>query len=239
MLDLIPELGPGVVGGTYCPHDGVTDPLATLTALRRALLGISRVRTESGLVLEIRGCRGEGFTVSTASHEFSAGKVVLAAGLGNARLAPQLGLHAPLRPERGQILVSERLPAFLDLACHNIRQTREGTVLLGHSNEDVGFDRGTSQSVARSIARRAVASFPRLAAARLVRQWGALRVLSPDGLPIYEESERWPGAFLVTCHSGVTLAAVHALDLSTALVADGLKGRYSAFSATRFTEAVT
>ncbi len=237
MLDLIPELGPGVLGGTYCPHDGVTDPLATLTALRKALLGISRVRTESGPVLELRGSRGEGFTVSTASRDFSAGKVVLAAGLGNTRLAPQLGLHAPLRPERGQILVSERLPDFLDLACHNIRQTREGTVLLGHSNEDVGFDRGTSQEVARRIARRAVASFPRLASARLARQWGALRVLSPDGFPIYQESERWPGAFLMTCHSGVTLAAVHALEVSTALMTDKLEERYAAFSATRFAEA--
>jgi len=239
MFDLIPELGPRVVGGTYCPHDGVTDPLATLAALREALLGSPRVRIESGFVLEVRGCRGEGFTVSTASDEFSAGKVVLAAGLGNMQLAPQLGLHAPLRPERGQILVSERLPAFLDIACHNIRQTREGTVLLGDSHENVGFDRGTSQDVARSIARRAVESFPHLAASRLARQWGALRVLSPDGFPIYQESERWPGAFLVTCHSGVTLAAVHALEVSTALVTDKLKQRYSAFSATRFAEAPT
>ena len=34
-------------------------------------------------------------------------------------------------------------------------------------------------------------------------------MLSPDGLPIYQESRTMPGAFLVTCHSGITLAAVH------------------------------
>ena len=53
------------------------------------------------------------------------------------------------------------------------------------------------------------------------------------------ESERWPGAYLVTCHSGVTLAAVHTLEVAGALVADGLNERYSAFSANRFTEAAT
>ena len=238
MRDLIPELGPAVVGGTYCPHDGSTDPLATMVALRKALRRCPRVRIERGTVGQVRGSPEGGFTLSTASRDYAAGKVVLAAGLGNNELAPQLGLHAPLRPQRGQILVSERMPAFLPLACHNVRQTREGTVILGDSHEDVGFDRGTSQNVARNIARRAVASFPRLAAARLVRQWGALRVLSPDGMPIYEESERWPGAYLVTCHSGVTLAAAHALEVSAALVTGKFNERYATFSADRFTGAM-
>ena len=238
MRDLIPELGPAVVGGTFCPHDGSADPLATLTALRTALQACPHVRIETGAVRQVSASGEGGFTLTTGSRDYAAGKVVLAAGLGNIELAPQLGLHAPLRPQRGQILVSERLPAFLPLACHNVRQTREGTVILGDSHEDVGFDRGTSQNVARNIARRAVASFPRLATARLVRQWGALRVLSPDGMPIYEESERWPGAYLVTCHSGVTLAAAHALEVSTALAAGTLKERYATFSAARFTEAM-
>jgi glycine/D-amino acid oxidase-like deaminating enzyme len=29
-------------------------------------------------------------------------------------------------------------------------------------------------------------------------------------LPIYQESRTMPGAFLVTCHSGITLSAAHA-----------------------------
>ena len=55
-----------------------------------------------------------------------------------------------------------------------------------------------------------MAAYPALAQAQLVRSWGALRVMSPDGLPIYQESEAVPGAFLITCHSGITLAAAHA-----------------------------
>ena len=42
--------------------------------------------------------------------------------------------------------------------------------------------------------------------------------MSPDGFPIYEESSEFPGAFVVTCHSGVTLAAAHALKLAPQLL---------------------
>jgi glycine/D-amino acid oxidase-like deaminating enzyme len=39
--------------------------------------------------------------------------------------------------------------------------------------------------------------------------------MSPDGFPIYQASTESPGAFVVTCHSGVTLAAQHAGALAT------------------------
>jgi glycine/D-amino acid oxidase-like deaminating enzyme len=41
-----------------------------------------------------------------------------------------------------------------------------------------------------------------------------LRVMTADGLPIYESSATHPGAYVVTCHSGITLAAAHADGLS-------------------------
>ena len=77
-------------------------------------------------------------------------------------------------------------------------------------------------------------TIPALAKAQLVRSWAALRVMTPDGLPIYQESPLMPGAYLVTCHSGITLAAAHALRLP-----DWLEGRddapdLSAFSEDRF-----
>ena len=61
-----------------------------------------------------------------------------------------------------------------------------------------------------------------------------MRVMPPDGLPIYDESERFPGAFTANCHSGVTLAAAHA-NLLPPMIADGaLDPELAAFSARRF-----
>ena len=82
--------------------------------------------------------------------------------------------------------------------------------MLGDSQEDVGFDTSQKPDVMRTIARRAVLSFPWLRDLQIVRAWAALRVMPPDGLPIYDQSERFPGAFTANCHSGVTLAAAHA-----------------------------
>jgi octopine oxidase subunit B len=64
-----------------------------------------------------------------------------------------------------------------------------------------------------------VTCFPCLSEVNVVRSWAALRVMTPDGLPIYQASARCPGAFLASCHSGVTLAAQHAGP-----VADWIRG---------------
>ena len=77
-------------------------------------------------------------------------------------------------------------------------------------------------------------SFPWLRDLQIVRAWAALRVMPPDGLPIYDQSERVPGAFTANCHSGVTLAAAHALRFATMVAAGALDPQLDPFSARRF-----
>ena len=68
----------------------------------------------------------------------------------------------------------------------------------------------------------------------MVRSWAALRVMTQDGFPVYDQSEEAPGAFLATCHSGVTLAAAHSGPLA-GMIADGaLAADMAPFSARRF-----
>ncbi|MFZ2100079.1 MAG: FAD-binding oxidoreductase, partial [Oricola sp.] len=163
-----------------------------------------------------------------------AARVIVAAGLGNAALAATLGKSFPVRPVRGQILVTRRLPHFLDLPTTHVRQTAEGSVLLGDSKEDVGVDYGTTLEIAAKIAARSVASFPALGAAPVVRSWGALRVMSPDGFPIYQTWPDLPGLWMLTCHSGVTLCAVHAGPLAAAIDGAGEPAEMSHFTMGRF-----
>jgi octopine oxidase subunit B len=114
-----------------------------------------------------------------------------------------------------------------------LRQTDEGAVLIGDSQEEAGFDVSLDLGIAASEAARAVRIFPALADARVVRMWSALRVLTPDALPVYEQSASHAGAFVATCHSGVTLAAAHVFELA-ARIADGRLGDdMNAFSAER------
>src|SRR3546814_11426701 len=103
-----------------------------------------------------------------------------------------LGMNVPIHPERGQIIVTERLQPLLDLPVGMTRQTNEGSLQLGNSHEDVGFDNGTTLDVTQRIAARAVRAFPQLASVRMVRTWGCLRVLTPDKCAIYDESPEYP-----------------------------------------------
>ena len=233
MKAMLPEIGPEVVGGTYCPADGHVNSLRLFSALHQATIsGGARYRPNAPV--ETVEARGGGFRIVTAQSEVHAGKVVLAAGLGNARLAPMVGLDAPVRPQRGQVMVTEKLAPFLRYPCLTVRQTDEGGVMIGDSKEEVGFDSASHHAVLAAIAARAIRTFPLLGRARVVRSWGALRVMSPDGMPIYDQSETCPGAFLVTCHSGITLAAAHADVIAPAIAEGRLPAGLAVFSARRF-----
>ncbi|MGL4240718.1 MAG: NAD(P)/FAD-dependent oxidoreductase [Beijerinckiaceae bacterium] len=229
----LPAIGRDVIGGTYCAHDGHVNSLRLFSALLAGALAAGAVYRPNAAAEGICSTP-DGFRIRTAAGEFRARKVVLAAGLGNARLAPMVGLFAPVRPQRGQIMVTEKLAPFLDYPLVNLRQTDEGGVMIGDSKEEVGLDTGNSHEVLAGIAARAIRVFPVLAHARIVRSWAALRVMSPDGYPVYDRSDTHPGAYLVTCHSGVTLAAAHAGRVADAIAADAWPDDLSAFSAERF-----
>jgi glycine/D-amino acid oxidase-like deaminating enzyme len=215
----LPAIGPAVVGGTFCPLDGHVNPLLLLRALY-TLLPQHGVGLINGAPVRDLAWRDGLFVAQAGDRIVRARRVVLAAGLGNRALGTALGLHVPVVPNRGQILVTERIKPFLPCMTNKIRQTMEGSVQLGSTEEDVGMDDRTTEQGMRDLAKRAVSTFPLLARARVVRAWASLRVMTPDGFPLYQESERHPGAFVVTCHSGITLAAAHAC-----LVAPWIAGR--------------
>jgi hydrogen cyanide synthase HcnC len=231
---MLPQIGPQVAGASFCPADGHVNALRLLHALH---VGFARLggSYRSNHAVERIAPRAGGFRLHTATAELAARRIVLAAGLGNARLAPMLGLNAPVRPQRGQIIVTEKVAPFMNHVVHTIRQTDEGGVMISDSVEETGCDASVGSAVLSVMADRAVRMFPLLGRLNVVRCWGALRVMPKDGFPIYDQSETCPGAFIATCHSGVTLAANHALVLPPLIDAGALPTQdLDAFRARRF-----
>jgi glycine/D-amino acid oxidase-like deaminating enzyme len=229
----VPGIGPAVLGAIYCRHDGHVNPLKLLRALHAsfALRGVAYLPQHPVARIDPSD---DGFTLQTAGGTVSARRIVLAAGLGNAKLAPMVGIVAPVRPQRGQILVLERLQPLLKFPITTLRQTDEGTILVGDAQEEAGYRETVGLPVLATLAERAVLTYPALKDARVVRTWAALRIMSKDGFPIYEQSSQHPGAFLATCHSGVTLAAAHAFELAPAIAEGVLPEMLGAFSSRRF-----
>lgn len=234
VADMVPGIGPDVRGATWTPVDGIANPLKLLRALHIALSrdGVdylprrraTAIRREAGV-----------FHVDTAQGAVRARQLVLASGLGNPDLGKQVGLDLPIRPQRGQIIVLERTRPVLHTPLSTLRQMDEGSWLIGDSQEEAGYaDDIAGLPILGTLADRAVRTLPALRDVRVVRSWAALRVMSRDGFPIYQESETCPGAYVATCHSGVTLAAAHALKLAPMIAGGALADDMAPFSTRRF-----
>lgn len=226
-------LGPKVTGASFGRTDGHVNPLLLLAALHS---GIKRYggSIRYGARVERIMPDGNGFTLRLAGETLKAPRIVIAAGLGSRDLALQVGLDVPVRPQRGQVLVTERIDPLLRLPASGLRQTAEGTIMIGATQEDCGYDVATTADAAARLSRKTVEIIPALAGLKLVRQWAGLRVMTPDSYPIYVQSETHPGAFVTLCHSGVTLAAFHADILAQAILGGALPDFLSPFHQRRF-----
>lgn len=226
-------LGPNIFGASFCPHDGHVNPLFLLRALHAAMKKAEGLYFPGETVVDIRP-EGGMFMVRTPRNQFTAPKLVLACGVGIPQLAARLDMNIPVRPQRGQLLVTERLGRILPYPISGIRQTEEGSFMLGVSNEEVGFDTNVTTDVLQDIARKAIEAFPALAEVRIIRSWGALRPLAPDHYPIYHQSEAHPGAFVVTSHSGVSLAPLYATHIARWITEGVTPDGFDRFSPRRF-----
>jgi glycine/D-amino acid oxidase-like deaminating enzyme len=236
MAEMLPGLGPDVAGGCYSPGDGHANPLDLLRGLHQGFQSLGG-KIESGDQVSRIEHQKSSFSIKTIASQYHGARVVIAAGLGSKKLGEMVGMNIPVHPDRGQILVTERLKNFLNIPLSKVRQTLEGSVQIGDSHEDAGLDVGTSTQVLNRISARAVRMFPHLGKARIVRAWSALRIMTPDGYPIYDQSEQYPGAFSAVCHSGVTLAAAHALRTPNAIIEGSFPNDLIPLSANRFLEA--
>ena len=229
----IPEVSKSVLGASFSSEDGHVNPLYLLNALQR-MLQLSGGYYLPHQKVEKSVAQEQGFRLQTRTDSFECNRVVFCAGLDNQRLARELGMHVPVSPLRGQLLITERVKPFLPCATLQVRQTADNTLQIGDSHENVGLDDSTTIDVISALASRAVRIFPHLGQFRLNRAWGALRIMTPDGIPVYHRSSRYPAAFAVSCHSGVTLAAFHATGLADWICGQATPPGIQQFSADRF-----
>jgi len=231
----LPAIG-DIPGAIYTPNDGHCNPLRLLRALHAGFrfhggaylpgAPVARITPSEPGGFELRDSRQRTLCVSQ--------KVVIAAGHGSKTLGGPLGLDVPTHPDQGQVLVTEPVRPLLSHPTNYVRQTDDGNLLLGASTRDAGFDLSTEPGTLRDIARRCCRAFPLLRDLRLQRSWAALRIMTPDGFPVYQQSDRYPGAFAFTCHSGVTLAAVHALLVPAWIAKGAIPSDYQIFHPRRF-----
>jgi glycine oxidase len=125
--------------------------------------------------------------VTTPSGQWGAGHVVLAAGVWTRYCAEWLGERLPLEPVRGQILALDQpRPCFRTILWNGhtyLVPKRNGTVVVGATEEHAGFDRrNTAEAIAELIG-SATRIVPALGDCTFRRAWSGLRPDTPDHLP--------------------------------------------------------
>ena len=124
---MLPDIGPEVVGGSYCPLDGHVNSLRLFRALHTA-----HQRARRDLPAEpsrSRASRTDGgeFRLATAAAARSApARSCSPPATPTCGWRRWSGLEAPMRPERGQIVVTERLRPFLQLSRRHRAPDRRG-----------------------------------------------------------------------------------------------------------------
>jgi glycine oxidase len=218
-----PHLSHDVVGGLVVPSHG----FVAAGELIRALTGAARRHgaqvIEGTHVRRILAANTE-VTVETDRGPLAGSAVVLAAGSWSGRIEiVGLPARAPVRPVRGQLIrLSWKGSMFRRVVwsdrCYLV-PWEDGTVLVGATVEDAGYDERTTVAGVRDLLEAACEIAPGAWTAAFVDARAGLRPASSDLLPIIGASRVLPNLMYATAHyrNGILLAPVTA-----ALVADAM-----------------
>jgi glycine oxidase len=226
-LRLEPALAPGRGSACHLPNMAQLRNPRHLKALLAGcrLLG---VRLLPGCPVHAFERQGNRVTaVRTLNGSLRAERFLLASGAWTEALLEQVGWRPGIRPIRGQIaLLNSRAPLFRRILLWGARYLvprPDGRVLIGSTEEDVGFDKRTTAGAVSELLSLACALVPGLAEAHLERCWAGLRPGSPDGLPFLGRVPGLDNLFVAAGHfraglqlSPATGLVMHELMLGSA-----------------------
>ena len=214
--DEIRELAPeadltDIVGGTWCPRDGLVDPHGLLQGFisNARRLGATLVTGTPAIAIEPH--RGRMRRVVTPGGSIDTPAVVIAAGPWSAQVGALAGIDLPIVPIRRQVAVTGEIsglrpdfPFVIDFS-RALYAHREGNgILTGMSNRDEppGFDTGVDEDWRTHHVEQAIARFPFLADAEISAEWAGLYEVTPDDQPIIGAVPEHDGLFVCAGFSG-------------------------------------
>jgi glycine/D-amino acid oxidase-like deaminating enzyme len=228
-----PALTKEITAAVHYPQDAQVQPAgATLALLGSAIAHGARLRADTEVTgAAVAGGRITGVRVPGGLIE--ADVVVNAAGPWAGIVSERLGAPIAVRPRRGEVLVTAPMPGMVRHKVYDadyvgavgadsgelqtsavVESTWGGTVLIGSSRRQVGFDDALRPDVLGAIADKALRLFPALADAAVMRAYGGFRPYVDDHLPVLGPDPRVPNLWHATGHEGAGIG----LSVGTALL---------------------
>ena len=164
--------------------------------------------------------------VADDGASWTAPTVVVAAGCWTAQLDDAEPAARDVRPVRGQLLrlawIGRPLSHVIWGKDCYVVPWKDGTVLVGATVEDVGYDERTTAAGVRDLLDAVCDLLPEAWGAGFIEARAGLRPATSDGLPLIGRSRQVPGLVYATGHfrNGVLLAPLTAAAVAD-LVLDG------------------
>lgn len=221
-----PSVTPAAVGGLLTPDHGLVGIESLLSAVVQQAK-LSGVTFEFPVEVFTVEQKRDVVEVRTADRVYTADYVVLAAGSWSRRVRVAGVAPLPVRPIRGQLLHLQWCegdqPGRIVWGphCYAVPWS-DGSLLVGATAEDVGFDEGTTVAGVQSLTTSATELLPHASGARLESIKVGLRPSLPDGIPAIGPFANAPRVVAATGHfrSGVLLAPLTA-EVVARYVVDG------------------
>lgn len=220
-----PAISPRAQGGLHTKPHGLVGVQSLLSALVQSARLAGAV-FESPVEAADVAPSGAGVIVRAGERQYVADHAIVCAGCWSRRVRVAGAAPPPVKPVRGQLLCLQWSTTPLrgvvwSSDCYVVPWS-DGTVLVGATAEDAGFDESTTVEGVSALTEAVQAVLPGAARARLKEVRVGLRPASPDGLPIIGPS----GAANVTYatghyRNGILLAPLTA-SVVASLVLDGV-----------------
>ena len=227
-----PNLNPDIYGALWSPTGGKVNPLAMTFGFARAAKRLGAVYLTETEVTHILTEGGRAVGVNTSAGEFRADCIVDAAGAWAGKVAALAGIDLPIRPRKGQLLITEPIGPFLratvQCAMYNvikfrpetikdpavlklgsslsIEQQESGGLIIGGTREFADFEEENTFEAVETMIKRAVRFFPALKDVSIIRCFSGFRPYTPDGLSMMGEVRTLPGFYMAAGHEGDGIA---------------------------------
>lgn len=239
---LEPLLSPEIVAATLISQEGQVRASRYIEALSRAAMnGGATICTQTEVVgIEYHGKRVTA-VITARGERISCNQLVIASGAWAAQCGAWLGLTLPVIPQRGQLLALQQPSELL----HHIiigngiylAPKQDGTLIVGATQEEVGFDPRVTVGGIQELLRAAVSLVPPLQKCEIRHAWAGLRPKTPDNNPILGTVPGWENLTLAVGHNsfGVLLSAITAQTIAELLTTGRTPELMQPFALERFT----
>ena len=238
-----PLLASDVCAAIYAPGESQIKAPLVVKAFAQGAANLGASFHSHTEILGVWGLDNRVTGVYTAQGEMiTCEHLVVASGAWAAQCGTWFDFPLPVSPQRGQILAlkqpAQPLRHILFGEAIYLAPKQNGTVVVGATKEEVGFDKHLTAGGIGWLLNTAIRLVPQLDRCTIDQMWAGLRPYTPDHLPILGTIPHWENVTLAVGHGsvGIMLSAITGKSIAELVVTGRTPEIIRAFAGERFGE---